>query len=65
MKLADFFCQSVANVRGIRAMALDGAFEKRFEEDASNAKKTGNRSAWAMAMGGAIAGGLPLFAQGE
>lgn len=46
-------------------MALDGAFEKRFEEDANNAKKTGNRSAWAMAMGGAIAGGLPLFAQGE
>ncbi|KAE8538153.1 hypothetical protein D1P53_006220 [Cryptococcus gattii VGV] len=57
------FYESVANVRGIRAMALDGAFEKRFEEDASNAKKTGNRSAWAMAMGGAIAGGLPLFAQ--
>ncbi|KIR76978.1 ATP-binding cassette, subfamily B (MDR/TAP), member 1 [Cryptococcus gattii EJB2] len=57
------FYESVANVRGIRAMALDGAFEKRFEEDANNAKKTGNRSAWAMAMGGAIAGGLPLFAQ--
>lgn len=56
--------QSVANVRGIRAMALDSAFEKRFEEDASNARKTGNRSAWAMAMGGAIGGGLPLFAQG-
>lgn len=46
-------------------MALDSAFEKRFEEEASNARKTGTRSAWAMAMGGAIAGGLPLFAQGE
>lgn len=46
-------------------MALDTAFEKRFEKDASNAKKTGTRSAWAMAMGGAVGGGLPLFAQGE
>ncbi|ODN99237.1 hypothetical protein I350_07396 [Cryptococcus amylolentus CBS 6273] len=57
------FYESVANVRGIRAMALDGAFEDRFATDAKAAKSVGKRSAWNMAIGGAIGGCLPLFAQ--
>ncbi|WVQ71433.1 hypothetical protein IAR50_000970 [Cryptococcus sp. DSM 104548] len=57
------FYESVANVRGIRAMALNDAFEDRFAKNAKAAKAAGKRSAWNMAIGGAIGGCLPLFAQ--
>ncbi|WVN89031.1 uncharacterized protein L203_104247 [Cryptococcus depauperatus CBS 7841] len=57
------FYESVANIRGIRAMALDGAFHKRFVTNVKMAKRIGDRSAWAIAIGGSVAGGLPLFAQ--
>ena len=55
--------QSVANVRGIRAMALDGTFRKEFMRDAVAAKATGTRTGWFVAIGLAASAALPLFAQ--
>ncbi|WVQ78127.1 hypothetical protein IAT38_000208 [Cryptococcus sp. DSM 104549] len=57
------FYESVANVRGIRAMAFDNAFKERFEVGAKSARKMGKNSGWVIAIGGCVAGGLPLFAQ--
>ncbi|WVR05015.1 hypothetical protein IAU60_002027 [Kwoniella sp. DSM 27419] len=57
------FYESIANVRGIRAMALDSAFLEKFSTDARRAKVLGYRAAWFIAMSGGVSGGLPLFAQ--
>ncbi|WWD15747.1 hypothetical protein CI109_100169 [Kwoniella shandongensis] len=57
------FYESIANVRGIRAMALDSAFLERFERDATAASRIGKRAAWFFAFGNAISSCLPLFAQ--
>lgn len=57
--------QSVSNVRGIRAMALEDTFRTKFEQHAGKAKKTGNLAAWYVAIGMGASAALPLFAQGE
>lgn len=57
--------QSVANVRGIRAMALGSTFLDKFRSEAQSAKSLGQRDAWGVALGAAMSAGLPLFIQGE
>ncbi|KAK8869976.1 hypothetical protein IAR55_000546 [Kwoniella newhampshirensis] len=57
------FYESIANVRGIRAMTLDSAFLERFDNEAREAEKVGKRSAWILAIGSSFSAGLPLFAQ--
>ncbi|WVF72422.1 hypothetical protein IAT40_007237 [Kwoniella sp. CBS 6097] len=57
------FYESISNIRGIRAMALDGVIQEKFEQDARDAKKLGKRAGWVIAVGGAVVAGLPLFAQ--
>lgn len=57
--------QSVSNIRGIRAMALECTFRKQFTVEAKSAKKTGNIAAWYVAIGIGASAALPLFAQGE
>jgi len=57
--------QSVANVRGIRAMALGSTFLDKFRSEAQSAKALGQRDAWGVALGAAMSAGLPLFIQGE
>ncbi|OCF35279.1 ATP-binding cassette, subfamily B (MDR/TAP), member 1 [Kwoniella heveanensis BCC8398] len=57
------FYESISNIRGIRAMALDGVFLEKFEQDAKEAKRLGKRAGWVIAVGGAVVAGLPLFAQ--
>ena len=57
--------QSVANVRGIRAMALEGTFSARFDTDAAAALQSGKNAGWAIAVGVGFIAGIPLFAQGE
>ncbi|WWD10364.1 hypothetical protein V865_008499 [Kwoniella europaea PYCC6329] len=61
--VARTFYESIANIRGIRAMALDSAFQAKFQQDAIKAKQLGDKTAWTLAMGGAVASALPLFAQ--
>nr|XP_018264066.1 ATP-binding cassette, subfamily B (MDR/TAP), member 1 [Kwoniella dejecticola CBS 10117]OBR86224.1 ATP-binding cassette, subfamily B (MDR/TAP), member 1 [Kwoniella dejecticola CBS 10117] len=61
--VARTFYESISNIRGIRAMALDSAFQEKFDKDAINAKRLGDRAAWGAAVGGAIASGITLFAQ--
>lgn len=56
--------QSIQNVRGIRAMALDVTFRERFDGDASMAEKHGKRAAWIVALGGGCTAAIPLLAQG-
>ena len=57
--------QSVANVRGIRAMALGSTFLDKFRSEAQSAKALGQRDAWGVALGAAMSAGLPLFIQCE
>jgi ATP-binding cassette subfamily B (MDR/TAP) protein 1 len=57
--------QSIHSVRGIRAMALKGAFEERFASEAASAEMSGKKAAWSIAIGGAASAGMPFFAQGE
>lgn len=57
--------QSIANIRGIRAMALDSTFRDKFQTDAVSAKGIGQRDAWVIAIGAAMSAALPLFVQGE
>ncbi|WVW83353.1 hypothetical protein I302_105372 [Kwoniella bestiolae CBS 10118] len=61
--VARTFHESISNIRGIRAMALDSAFQVKFQQDAARAKQLGDKTAWTLAMGGAVASALPLFAQ--
>lgn len=56
--------QSIANIRGIRAMALDSTFRDKFQTDAASAKYLGSRDAWVIATGAAMSAGIPLFIQG-
>jgi hypothetical protein len=56
--------QSVASIRGIRAMALQGVFREKFELEAAAAKKTGDRTAWIIGIGTSASAAVPLFAQG-
>ncbi|WRT66924.1 uncharacterized protein IL334_003889 [Kwoniella shivajii] len=61
--VARTFYESIANIRGIRAMTLDSAFRAKFQQDAIQAKQLGDKTAWTIAMGGAVAAAIPLFAQ--
>ena len=54
----------MANVRGIRAMALGSTFLDKFQGEAQAAKSLGQRDAWGVALGAAMSAGLPLFIQG-
>ncbi|ORY32221.1 P-loop containing nucleoside triphosphate hydrolase protein [Naematelia encephala] len=61
--VAGTFYESISNIRGIRAMALDSVFREKFEADAAAALKNGNRSSWIVAIGIGTVIGLPLLAQ--
>ncbi|ORX39720.1 P-loop containing nucleoside triphosphate hydrolase protein [Kockovaella imperatae] len=61
--VARTFYECVANLRGIRAMALEKTFNARFEADASSALSTGKRTGWAVAIGIGFVAGMPFFAQ--
>lgn len=57
--------QSVANVRGIRSMALESSFSKRFILESKEAQRSATSAAWTTSFGPAFAYCLPLFTQGE
>ena len=63
--VSELTLQSIANIRGIRAMALDGIFRERFDRDAALARRGARRDAWRVAVGAGMSGGMMMFCQGE
>ncbi|BEI86575.1 hypothetical protein CcaverHIS002_0608620 [Cutaneotrichosporon cavernicola] len=57
------FFEAVANVRGIRAMALEQSFTQRFMSESAEARTHAQRAIWSTALGSAFNCAMPLFAQ--
>jgi ATP-binding cassette subfamily B (MDR/TAP) protein 1 len=57
--------QSVANVRGIRSMALEGTFREKFLAEAIATEKTGKNAGYFLAIGTAAIAAIPLWAMGR
>ncbi|TXT04212.1 uncharacterized protein COLE_07909 [Cutaneotrichosporon oleaginosum] len=57
------FFEAVANVRGIRAMALEQSFTQRFAAESAEARRHAQRAIWTTAIGTSINMSMPLFAQ--
>lgn len=57
--------QTVANIRGIRAMALNGVFREKFDANAAETRKIGYKGAFVMSVGGGLTQGLPILSQGQ
>lgn len=55
----------MANVRGIRAMALQSTFREKFEMEARDAENTGRKVGWFVAVGFGMSSAIPLVAVGE
>ncbi|KAL1411210.1 ATP-dependent permease [Vanrija albida] len=61
--VARAFYESVANIRGIRAMGLESSFHTKFTEHADDARKSGQDAAWLNGIGLGVAVAIPIFAQ--
>lgn len=61
--VARAFYESVANIRGIRAMGLETSFRDKFTEHAEDARKSGQDAAWLNGIGLGVAVAIPIFAQ--
>lgn len=59
---AETDCQSVSNIRGIRAMALESTFRDKFAIEASAAQRTGKMAAFYVGVGIAVSACMPLVA---
>ncbi|GMK57918.1 hypothetical protein CspeluHIS016_0407520 [Cutaneotrichosporon spelunceum] len=61
--VARLFFEAVANVRGIRAMALEQSFTQRFMAEAAEARRHAQRAIWTTAIGTSVNNAMPLLAQ--
>ncbi|EIW69536.1 hypothetical protein TREMEDRAFT_39110 [Tremella mesenterica DSM 1558] len=61
--VAKVFYESIANIRGIRSMTLEGVFREKFEIDSATARRGGRHDAWLVAIGTGATGGMILFCQ--
>lgn len=61
--VAKTFFETLANVRGIRGMALEDCFRERFAREATECRSSGFHSALVVSIAQATNAGLPLCAQ--